>query len=343
MDNIICYYVAGLGSEKNEGEEKYITENIFKTTNQSKINYKTHKDTSAIKNIFKKILHISPLHNSNFVYNLAYDIIVDLQRDNIVFVLGHSFGGMIVNKTAEIIQTIFDNKPIDRSNLIKKINDKINTNDNESDNTNLYYLLHLLNHPDLDKSKSLLEKLQIATFGSIYFAKRYEIDKLKIYNYISSSDPANACNGLTKKKILPIILKNTYNDLIYSDIQEKEKDKDPYIIQICLHKISYKDNTELCLINKKNEICDRNRITNWEEHVSYVPFMKALLENKDLNVYNIPNPNIPTKFILENKKISNHSNITDKDNVFSFFSRKTPKGGKKRITKKRKTKNKRRI
>jgi hypothetical protein len=342
-NDIICYYVGGFGSENNKDDEKYVIDGILDNIkiDRSQIKYKTHTNRSALLNISKQLVNISPLRSSNFVYNLAYEIIEDLQLNKRVFVFGHSFGGMIVNRTAETIQTIFDNKPIDRSNLKKKINDKINKNDNGSDNNNLKKLLSLLEaEPDPDLDKILLEKLQIATFGSIYFAKRYEIDKLKIYNYISSSDPANACNGLKKQKKLPFMLKHDlYGGLIYADIQEKEKI--PYIIQICLYNVLLTDNTKLCLINKKNEVCDRNRLINWKEHIYYNHFMHVLLVNRDVNIYKTPldEKNENSYFFLEKKtdSVKPVTRMIPSRKISRNTSRKSI-GGK---TKKRKTKNKR--
>ena len=118
-NDIICYYVSGFGSENNKDDEKYVIDGILDNIkiHREQIKYKTHTDRSALLNISKQLVNISPLRSSNFVYNLAYEIIEDLQLKKRVFVFGHSFGGMIVNKTAETIQTIFDNKPINRSNL----------------------------------------------------------------------------------------------------------------------------------------------------------------------------------------------------------------------------------
>ena len=242
-NDIICYYVAGLGSKNNVEEAKTI-QSVFLNFKSIHLKYKTHKDSSGFQNILNQLANNLPLQNSNFVYNLAYEIIKDLKfnPNKKVFVLGHSFGGMIVNRTAEIIQTIFYGTPENKQLLNEKINDKIKKNKAKSknmdinDNNTLSNLISLLEYeyPIIEQT-NILKKLQIATFGSIYFAKYTDIDKLTMYNYISSSDNANWCNGLKKYKELPIILKNTYYDLTYSEIQT-QPDK-PYIIQICLYNV----------------------------------------------------------------------------------------------------------
>lgn len=286
--DIICYYVGGLFTKEIINEKKYIINTIqnaldIPTTN---IKYKTHSSIFAIQQISNQLINRTPLSSDNtFIHKIVYDILIDLENKQInkVFVLGHSYGGMIVNRAAEIIHAMcygnnntdnIDN--IDMDNLPNKLTNKKKTNIN------------------------ILKKLSISTFGSIYFANDLNVKNLNIFNYISSSDQANHCNQLFKKPYLPFTLKIPYIGINCCDIQEKEKD--PFIIQICLYKMDLNDNKPLCYKNKKNRIHKKNKVTNWDEHTHYTFFMSILLKNYDMNVYNLSSKNKNTFFKLEYKE-----------------------------------------
>lgn len=307
--DIVCYYIAGLGCSGSKTEKPFIINIIKKELkiDDKNIHFECHKDSSAIKNIGKQLTCQKPLRESNFVNNLTDRIITDLQNNNKVFLLGHSFGGMIVNRTTEQLQ--------------KKIIDD-----------------------------TLFSNLSVATFGSIYFAKKKNITKINIFNYVSISDVATICNGLEKKNIneLPYILKHARNDNICCKVQEE--DTSTPIIQICL----YRNNEPIC---KKN-----TDISDWDEHTSYSDFMSVLLQNRDLYVFNIPmiyTKHNNTFFILD-QEISkpspstmnasrrspstmntSHRSPSASKNIFNILSwtksktRSNIRAGKKSITKKR--------
>jgi hypothetical protein len=110
FNDTIIYFVNGLGCYGLSEEQ----ENVYKTwisswgnVPQENIKYKCHKTSSALKCIVKTYFSSMPLQESNFVNNLADEITADISNTAYknVLVLGHSFGGAIVNRIAEIFNT----------------------------------------------------------------------------------------------------------------------------------------------------------------------------------------------------------------------------------------------
>lgn len=107
IDDTVIYYVNGLGcaglSEEQSNDYKpWISS--WSNVQEENIKYKCHKTSSALKCILKTYFNSMPLKESNFVHNLADEITADLSNTAYknVLVLGHSFGGAIVNRVAEI-------------------------------------------------------------------------------------------------------------------------------------------------------------------------------------------------------------------------------------------------
>jgi hypothetical protein len=107
IDDTVIYYVNGLGcaglSEEQVNDYKpWISS--WSNVQEENIKYKCHKTSSALKCILKTYFNSMPLKESNFVHNLADEITADLSNTAYknVLVFGHSFGGAIVNRVAEI-------------------------------------------------------------------------------------------------------------------------------------------------------------------------------------------------------------------------------------------------
>jgi len=114
FNDTIIYIVDGLGcygSEPNAPYLKYISE--VSNVPPENIKYKCHKSSSGIKCILKTYFNSMPLRESRFVYNLVDEITADIldETKNHVFVFGFSFGGLITNRVAEILNTNYKNHP----------------------------------------------------------------------------------------------------------------------------------------------------------------------------------------------------------------------------------------
>jgi hypothetical protein len=114
FNDTILYIVDGLGcygSEPNAQYLKYISE--VSNVPPENIKYKCHKSSSGIKCILKTYFNSMPLRESRFVYNLVDEITADIldETKNHVFVFGFSFGGLITNRVAEILNTNYKNHP----------------------------------------------------------------------------------------------------------------------------------------------------------------------------------------------------------------------------------------
>jgi hypothetical protein len=114
FNDTIIYIVDGLGcygSEPNAQYLKYISE--VSNVPPENIKYKCHKSSSGIKCILKTYFKSMPLRESRFVYNLVDEITADIldETKNHVFVFGFSFGGLITNRVAEILNTNYKNHP----------------------------------------------------------------------------------------------------------------------------------------------------------------------------------------------------------------------------------------
>jgi hypothetical protein len=114
FNDTIIYIVDGLGCygsdpASNAPYLKYISE--VSNVPPENIKYKCHKSSSGIKCILKTYFKSMPLRESRFVYNLVDEITADIldETKNHVFVFGFSFGGLITNRVAEILNTNYKN------------------------------------------------------------------------------------------------------------------------------------------------------------------------------------------------------------------------------------------
>ena len=208
----VWYFVEGLVPE---GVSHYIVNQIHKTTGLplENIKYKRHKYSSGYKNVLRTVCHLPPLPNSDYVRNMAAEITQDIDNPaiDLVVVFGHSFGGAIVNRTAE--------------------------------------LLNKLPNPNLIK-------LQMASFGSIYFAPEHKVSTINIINYISVSDIAMKCNHLPHLMTLnemPLALMNG------TEVICRLPPNDP------ASKIK-----QICLYNRRGEpMCTKGVRFDMAEHLHY--------------------------------------------------------------------------
>jgi hypothetical protein len=193
----------------------------------------------AVKDIVQTYVGYCPRPNTTFVGNLMKEVVDDIRKTEVkkVMVSGFSYGGSIANKLAE--------------RMNKELTEK-----------------HL--------SKDQLTKLQIATFGSIYFAPMKNIGPINIFNYISISDVAFVCNhyGEKRMKLEQMTKKVNYKGDMILRLQGEPPTTDN-VIQLCL----YKDSRPLCRDSSPS-------ILNWDEHVYYELFCRYLLMEGTNNIFN---------------------------------------------------------
>ena len=108
--DVICYFVSGMGCKNNLDDTLYIQNWISKSLDIpiTNVKYYCHKYSSGVKCVLKTYFKNLPLEESLFVHRLAIDITNDiiLKKNSMVFVFGHSFGGAIVNKIAQIFNSL---------------------------------------------------------------------------------------------------------------------------------------------------------------------------------------------------------------------------------------------
>jgi hypothetical protein len=273
MSDIICYFVEGLGCSSNSSnitsEIDWIQQWNYNIPREN-IKYKCHKYSSGLKCILSTFFNNLPLAESRFVYSLAQEILSDLKNTkyNKIFVYAHSFGGAIINRVAQII------------------------------NLNI----------DEDIDISYLDKLQIATFGSIFIPPKNTISDINILNYISISDVAIKCNHITPFIFDDLPISLIYNDNIVCKLQPPTTISNS-IVQICL----YKDNIPLCT--------GRISILKWSEHTSYSLLIGVFLKQQITNAYDFskiksfsPYLTYPRGFNFNSSKSSKSSKSSESSN-----------------------------
>ena len=303
FDDTIIYYVNGLGCYGLSEQQ----ENVYKTwisswsnIQEENIKYKCHKTSSALKCIVKTYFNSMPLKESNFVNNLVDEITADISNTAYknVLVFGHSFGGAIVNRVAEIF----------------------NTNYSQTRSTVNY------------------NKLSMVACGSIYIPDYNNIENINIINYLSNSDVAMKCNKIAPIGIEDMlitlyfpILKNKNKIVCKLPIQKLEtKTK---TIQLCLYDIE--SGEPLCRTNgpsivKWEEHKNYSFMMGTILYFFHVSKKNGTSESyiKDvINVYNIPyteNKNNPYLTIDDsdddNTFISDVSDVSSQNSIDDDFS-----------------------
>lgn len=119
-NDIICYFIGGTGCKKSR--EKKIQELLSSSLNVpvENVKYKCDKLNAALKCIKDTYYQSYPFkEESVFINTLTDEIISDLtlKKNKFVFIIGHSYGGAIVNRIAQILNL---------SNIEKKYLSKLN-------------------------------------------------------------------------------------------------------------------------------------------------------------------------------------------------------------------------
>ena len=110
---IVCLMVIGLGCSEMTPEELIITEKQF--SNQTNLNVKILCNTKlgdTISTIVKSVCFIKPSLKSKFVQDIFAQVMSLLKQNNKVLLVGHSYGGCVVARVAELMfsQNIIPNQ-----------------------------------------------------------------------------------------------------------------------------------------------------------------------------------------------------------------------------------------
>ena len=280
-DKTHIMFILGLGCDRNmmTDIDKYNAKNKYyaKEYKCKKFEWKCHPSAfDPFNGIITSTLGIKPLRRNAYIFQLINEIFINAKY-NTVFIVGHSFGGLIVNRIAEELIELYD------------------------------FLLNLGTEPknleNLENLKKIFEKIHIAGFGSIYISENMKNNELfKSFNYISVGDVANTCTrGICHKQTLdPMIFKygmnhfkyqlkyyHHYNDTEYDhsndriklDYKMRRKEK---IYDICLY-----NGDEPSCQNFINNIPIIRAFNEWEIHNNYYNFIRVLLKNRTLDIENL--------------------------------------------------------
>jgi len=244
MENITIYIVVGLGC-KFENFEKIEEEykfiyNFFSEIKKERIKIRCPKTTSALYNITRTYCNLPPLKQSFFVKSLMEEVLEDAKTGNDVYVFGFSYGGAIVNRMAELIHDM----NIEKNNTLGQPN------------------------------------IMMATFGSIYFAKKDKVRSVSILNYISIGDVAFLCNKFVGRL--------RFEDLTYAIYFSNETNK-YCTLQPPTFPIQNGDVIQLCIHQDGKPLCQHENpsVSKWNEHNKYTDFIIIIIYLKSNNIYPI--------------------------------------------------------
>ena len=272
---LICYFVAGIGNNEQNGN--FIQKNLsqFLNIKIERVKFRFHTIRSGLRTIAKTYFKCQPLENSPFLNFLFEEIKNDIKNNFFVYVLGHSFGGAIVNRIAQM----FSNEDIEYQNILSKLSEEYRKKLENSNKINIEFL-HSATELYENEKKKLNEKyiinlnnLKMATFGSIFMAPKVSIGRVNLINYLSIGDVAIKCNKIEPEKYDNLILSLKIKNKIICKLQKQDPESN--IIQICLY------NNEESLCKKKISIF------LWKEHNEYDNLMYIIFYAKDLNIYNL--------------------------------------------------------
>ena len=305
--NAVLYYVIGLGCKQISALSiKYLKQTLSRHSliHEDNIKIECPETKSALANITKLYINkhigklgLNPFSNSVFVYNLVNNIIADLNNRSIehVIVFGHSYGGSVVINCAEVIQNPNKRPPVSNSNL---------------------------------------NKLRMATFGSIYLPKPDAFMRKHVVNYLSNGDVAMKINGVKPIDVSLMTTKLKINrnppNIICKILPKIYNDENDNLIRICLY--DEKDNP-LCL--------KKISITKWDEHRNYSLLLNSLLYNfaigieKFTNIYYSKKCSDPNIYSKEPCLVDNDPSFGGKS---SYFYNNKSRKNKSRNNKSRKNK-----
>jgi len=175
-----------------------------------------------------------------------------------------------------IAQTYINRIPLEDSRFVNELVEEITADINKPEIHNVIIFAESFGGAMINRAGEILNtnndsninKLNIATFGSIYLAPEKNIQRINILNYLSISDVAFKCNHIQPARLnsMPIYL--MLNSHIVCSLPNEDNSKK--LIQLCLYKYP-----------KDEPLCKENRISilRWTEHYSYGYLMIVILYN----------------------------------------------------------------
>lgn len=226
--------------------------------------YKCHPSTTrTLRNIISSSVSITPLKNDDFLFKFINEIIQQ-SKETIVFVFGHSFGGLMINRIAEIFIKIYRYVDSEKSKTNATIKTAIKT--------------------VLEK---ILENVFFAGFGSVYIPSEVQEEEIpiNIMNYTAVGDVSNTCT----REVCHI-------QRVNHDVFEYSFTKVP---RLNLSYLSRADSSkgfhmiDICFLDEHNNPTCTNHINNipllragneWDIHNRYNTLINALLYKRTIDV-----------------------------------------------------------
>ena len=157
----VLYHILGMGcSEATKSDLKQYQEEIQETTGISDVRVRCNPSmTSTIINIIKSVCMV-PLKNDKFVNEIFSEIKLDISNGSRVIVFGHSYGGAVTTRLAELFNEM----------------------------TGIYGIDAIKNN------------IVFRTCGSIYISNREKLRNVDIKHIIYNDDVCLKCNGLANNE-----------------------------------------------------------------------------------------------------------------------------------------------
>lgn len=191
-----------------------------------------------------------------------------------------------------IAKTYLSIIPLKDSKFVNKLVDEITEDINNPDIKTVVIFSHSFGGAMVNKAAEILNdsenininKLNIATFGSIYLAPEENIHNLNMFNYLSISDVAIKCNQVVPARLDRMNIYLMLNRMIVCQLPKENTSK---LIQLCLYDVE--TGKQICLPNFVS-------ILRWNEHNYYSYIMQTILINffrsrigelNDINFINI--------------------------------------------------------
>jgi Fe-S cluster biosynthesis and repair protein YggX len=189
-----------------------------------------------------------------------------------------------------IAKTYLNMMPLKDSKFVNNLVDEITEDINNPDIKSVVIFSHSFGGAMVNKAAEILNdseninKLNIATFGSIYLAPEENISNLNMFNYLSISDVAIKCNQVVPARLDRMNIYLMLNRMVVCQLLKENTSK---LIQLCLYDVE--SGKQICLPNFVS-------ILRWNEHNYYSYIMQTILLNfvrsrtdelRDINFINI--------------------------------------------------------
>jgi Fe-S cluster biosynthesis and repair protein YggX len=191
-----------------------------------------------------------------------------------------------------IAKTYLNMMPLKDSKFVNNLVDEITEDINKPDIKSVVIFSHSFGGAMVNKAAEILNdsenmninKLNIATFGSIYLAPEENIVNLNMFNYLSISDVAIKCNQVVPARLDRMNIYLLLNRMIVCQLLKENTSK---LIQLCLYDVE--TGKQICLPNFVS-------ILRWNEHNYYSYVMQTILlnfirsrtyEQRDINFINV--------------------------------------------------------